>query len=194
LRQIRRAEREEALDAATRAAWARLGDRVFPVTMRLERLLLAAGLTVWATGADAWIIETVGPNGQFPTISAAVNAQTAGHLYEIDVAAGTYQNDFSVITNPTDIEAKGGPVTLLATVPPPNLKADPDCQRADLSGSRNPECRWRQWRGHPRSKQYRNLADRREQQVHRQPGGHFDQFGQWPHLCRDGQDPQFAIH
>ena len=91
--------------------------------MRLERLLLAAGLTVGATGADAWIIETVGPNGQFPTIGAAVNAQTAGHLYEIDVAAGTYQNDFSVITNPTDIEAKGGPVTLLATVPPPNLKA-----------------------------------------------------------------------
>lgn len=123
LRQIRRAEREEALDAATRAAWARLGDRVFPVTMRLDRLLLAAGLTVWATAAHAWIIETVGPNGQFPTISAAVNAQTAGHLYEIDVAAGTYQNDFSVITNPTDIEAKGGPVTLLATVPPPNLKA-----------------------------------------------------------------------
>jgi hypothetical protein len=44
-------------------------------------------------------------------------------LYKIDVAAGTYPNDFSVITNPTDIEAKGGPVTLLATVPPPNLKA-----------------------------------------------------------------------
>ena len=86
-------------------------------------LLLAASLTVWATGAEAWIIETVGgANGQYPTISAAVKAQTAGNLYEIDVAAGTYQNDFSVITNPTDIEAKGGPVTLLATVSPPNLK------------------------------------------------------------------------
>ena len=30
-------------------------------------------------------------------------------------------NDFSVITNPTDIEAKG-PVILQATMPPPNEK------------------------------------------------------------------------
>jgi hypothetical protein len=86
--------------------------------MRVERLLLAAaGLTLYSGSADAWIIETVGPNGQFPTINAAVNAQAAGHTYEIDVAAGTYQNDFSVITNPTDIEAKGGLVILQATVP-----------------------------------------------------------------------------
>ena len=90
--------------------------------MRVERLLLAAGLTIAANAAPAtaWIIETVGPGKQFPTISAAVGAQTASNLYEIDVAAGTYQNDFSVITNPTDIEAKGGPVILQATVPPPN--------------------------------------------------------------------------
>ena len=92
--------------------------------MRVERLLLAAGLTIAANAAPAtaWIIETVGPGKQFPTISAAVGAQTASNLYEIDVAAGTYQNDFSVITNPTDIEAKGGPVILQATVPPPNEK------------------------------------------------------------------------
>jgi hypothetical protein len=87
-------------------------------------VVAAAGLICAAPDAQAWLIQTVGgPNGQFPTISAAVGAQMPGNLYEIDVAAGTYQNDFSVITNPTDIEAKGGPVTLLATVPPPNLKA-----------------------------------------------------------------------
>ena len=85
--------------------------------MRL--LLAAAGLTLYSGSASAWLIETVGPIGQFPTISAAVKAQTAGNLYEIDVAAGTYPNDFSVITNPTDIEAKG-PVILQATMPPPN--------------------------------------------------------------------------
>jgi hypothetical protein len=90
--------------------------------MRRERLLLAAGLTVSATGAHAWIIETVGPHGEFLTISAAVNAETAGHLYTIDVAAGTYQNDFPVISQTTEIDAIGGPVTLLATEPPPNEK------------------------------------------------------------------------
>jgi hypothetical protein len=82
---------------------------------------LAAGL-VFSQHAQAWIIQTVGPGKQYPRISAAVAAQASspGHSWEIDVQAGTYLNDFAVITNPTDIEAKGGPVILDATVPPPN--------------------------------------------------------------------------
>jgi hypothetical protein len=89
----------------------------------LAPLCLAAGL-VFSQHAQAWIIQTVGPGKQYPTINAAVAAQASspGHSWEIDVQAGTYLNDFAVITNPTDIEAKGGPVILDATVPPPNEK------------------------------------------------------------------------
>jgi hypothetical protein len=89
--------------------------------MRL-RLLLAAGLMIAGQGAGATVI-TVGPAGQFSSIGAAVNFANADATPDtIQVAAGTYQNDFAVVSQPVTIEAVGGPVILSATVPPPNLK------------------------------------------------------------------------
>jgi hypothetical protein len=82
-------------------------------------LLLGTVLTIvagFATPAAAWLIQTVGPGQEFPTLSAAAGAQTPGHLYQWNVVPGTYLNDFPVITEPTDIEAQG-PVSVVATVP-----------------------------------------------------------------------------
>ena len=64
---------------------------------------------------------TVGPGEQFSTIAAAVAASQDGDV--IEVAAGTYTNDFSEITTKITIEGVGGMVNMVATVPPPNGKA-----------------------------------------------------------------------
>jgi len=94
------------------------------------QLLLAAGLIISATGVRAGVITlTVGPTGQYASINAATAfADTDTNLnnsYDILVAPGTYTNDFSDVTRPMTIEAAtpGSQVLLLATVPPPNLKA-----------------------------------------------------------------------
>jgi hypothetical protein len=93
-------------------------------------LLLAAGLIISANGVSANVITlTVGPTGQYASINAATSFADAdtnlNNSYDILVAPGTYTNDFSNVTRPMTIEAAtpGSQVLLLATVPPPNLKA-----------------------------------------------------------------------
>src|ERR1051326_5639723 len=66
-------------------------------------------------------ILTVGPNGEFSTIAAAIAASSDGDV--IQVAAGTYVNDFATINTKITIEGIGGMVSLVATVPPPDGKA-----------------------------------------------------------------------
>ena len=67
-------------------------------------------------------ILTVGPTGEYKTISAAVAASHSGDI--IQVAAGTYTNDFPPLINHNlSLVAVGGRVSMVATVPPPNGKA-----------------------------------------------------------------------
>jgi hypothetical protein len=63
---------------------------------------------------------TVGPGAQYATISSAVTASNSGDT--IDVAAGTYTNDFIGITHNLKLQAVGGTVNLVATAQPPNGK------------------------------------------------------------------------
>src|SRR5438132_7735719 len=90
---------------------------------------LASSSSVSSLAATAPIILTVGPSGQYRTISAAVafadGDTDLSHAYDIRVAPGTYANDFSTVTRPMTIEvdpSNSGSVLLLATVPPPNSK------------------------------------------------------------------------
>ncbi len=98
------------------------------------RLLLcgaASGIAATPAGADTRVL-TVGLSGdyQYRTVSAAVNAADAdtntGNYYDVQVAPGTYTNDFPVVTRPLTIEVDpkgvGKPVLLKATVPLPNQK------------------------------------------------------------------------
>src|SRR4029077_6886757 len=88
---------------------------------QIQLALLAAVLIIPASGARAGVITfTVDPSlsissTNFHTISAAVNAESAGNTYTISVAPSTYLNDFPVINQPTDIEATGQGVILRAT-------------------------------------------------------------------------------
>src|ERR1700730_10643159 len=101
-------------------------------------LRIGAGLLVCAAafgtvarpaGAETNIL-TVGPSGviQYRTIGAAVAAPDSNpsSYYDIQVAPGTYTNDFSVVTRPMTIEVDprraGSPVLLEATVALPNQK------------------------------------------------------------------------
>ena len=63
----------------------------------------------------------VGPGQTFHTIASAVNTATSGDT--IDVAAGTYTNDFLTIGKSLTLQAVGGMVKMVATVSPPNGKA-----------------------------------------------------------------------
>src|SRR5580704_16193886 len=65
-------------------------------------------------------ILTVGPGQQYTTIEAAVAAANPGDT--VDVQAGIYTNDFVTIVKNLTLQAIGGPVQMVATVPPPNLK------------------------------------------------------------------------
>lgn len=63
---------------------------------------------------------TVGSGLQYKTIAQAV---AASHDHDvIQVHAGTYRNDFVQINDSITLEAVGGMATILATVPPSNLK------------------------------------------------------------------------
>ena len=114
---------------------------VSPATAVKTPLRIGAGLLVCAAafgtaarpaGAETKIL-TVGPSGifQYRTIGAAVAAADAdsnpNSYYDIQVAPGTYTNDFSVVTRPTmtievDPRRAGSPVLLEATVSLPNQK------------------------------------------------------------------------
>ncbi len=116
------------------------GWSVSPVTRGGRALRIRAGLLVCAAALGtaampagaATKILTVGISGniQYRTISAAVAAadadSNAKNYYDIQVAPGTYINDFSVVTRPMTIEVDprraGSPVLLQATVSLPNQK------------------------------------------------------------------------
>lgn len=94
-------------------------------------LVLGAVFSILAAGAAiAQDILVVGPNAAYRTISAAVAAAdtdtSSADYYVIEVAPGTYTNDFPVVTRPMTIEVDptraGQPVVLNATVPLPNEK------------------------------------------------------------------------
>jgi hypothetical protein len=97
--------------------------------LRAHLPLLAAAFGT-TTPAGAWTILTVGPAGQYHSISEAVATADAdtnpSHLFEIHVAPGTYLNDFSRVTRPmrimVDPAYAGQQVLLEATVPLPNEK------------------------------------------------------------------------
>ncbi len=80
-------------------------------------------------------VLTVGANGEFQTIGAAVAAAQNGDL--ILVAPGTYVNDFADITAQVTIAGAGGMVNLVATEAPPNEKGifivDNNCQIDNLT-------------------------------------------------------------
>src|SRR5262249_29068719 len=80
-------------------------------------LPLITGIVLGGAPASATILD-VGPGDPFSTISAAVAAATPNDI--IDVRAGTYTNDFPVITLPLTINAVGGTALLVATVSPAN--------------------------------------------------------------------------
>jgi hypothetical protein len=109
-----------------------------PATAQRTALGIGAGLLACAAATSAMParaetkILTVGTSGnfQYRSISAAVAAADADgnphSYYDIQVAPGTYINDFSVVTRPMTIEVDprraGNPVRLEATVPLPNQK------------------------------------------------------------------------
>src|SRR4051794_31191831 len=67
-------------------------------------------------------VLSVGSGQQFSTIAQAVAASSSGDT--IDVAAGTYTNDFVVDSDKSlTLNAVGGVVTMNATMQPPNGKA-----------------------------------------------------------------------
>lgn len=65
-------------------------------------------------------VLTVGQGQQFATISAAVAASGSGDT--INVAAGTYANDFPTINHDLTLQAVGGAAVMVATASPPNGK------------------------------------------------------------------------
>ncbi|WP_419729309.1 beta strand repeat-containing protein [Lichenicola sp.] len=65
-------------------------------------------------------ILTVGAGGEFATLSAALAVAVNGDT--IDVLAGTYTNDFGIVTAKVTIQGVGGMANFVATVPPPNMK------------------------------------------------------------------------
>ena len=65
-------------------------------------------------------VETVGPDQQYATVAAAITASHDGDV--IDVLAGTYTNDFATINDSITLQAVGGTVNMVATVPPTSEK------------------------------------------------------------------------
>jgi hypothetical protein len=88
------------------------------------QLALAASLIIAAVGAQAAPITlTVAPSGaEFTRLGNAIASETAGNTYTIQIAAGTYPDDFSTVNQPTSIIAIGGTAILQANIPPPDLK------------------------------------------------------------------------
>jgi hypothetical protein len=89
---------------------------------RVQLLLLAAALIISAKGVHADVItETVGPTGaNFTSLGAAAAAEVSTNSYIINMASGTYTNDFAVFNAATTLNATG--VTIMTNEPPPNQK------------------------------------------------------------------------
>jgi hypothetical protein len=158
------------------------------------QLALAACLIIAAADAQAAPITlTVGPNGQFTRLGDAVASETAGNTYDILIAAGTYLNDFSTVTQPTSITATGGTVTLLAKIPPTDLKGiittttSLSVERTHLPGCGDLRGGRRQRRRHPRPERRRDQAARREQRLYRQSKRHPHRRQRQPGNRRDHQ-------
>jgi hypothetical protein len=75
---------------------------------------------VQVTAGPGQTVLTVGPDGAFKTIGAALAASANGDL--ILVQPGTYSNDFADITTQVTIAGAGGLVELTATMAPPDDK------------------------------------------------------------------------
>jgi hypothetical protein len=100
--------------------------------MRNLGTLVALVLTVIASSASAQSVFTltVGSGRQYPHISDAVTVAnrdvSAGNYYVINLAPGTYINDFPTVSRPMTIQVDPAfapqQATLMATVPLPNAK------------------------------------------------------------------------
>ncbi len=100
--------------------------------VRFSLLALTTGLGVFAAAAAAeagTVVLTVGPGGQYKTIAAAVAAAdthaNTSDYYDIEVAPGTYTNDFPNVTRPMTIavsSSSGQTAVLKATKALPNEK------------------------------------------------------------------------
>jgi len=96
----------------------------------IKSLLVVAGFSGMSVQAYADIILTVGAGGTYSTVSMAVSVAdadaNAADTYVIEVAPGTYTNDFPDVTRAMTIEVTPGDagqqVLLLATEPLPNEK------------------------------------------------------------------------
>jgi hypothetical protein len=87
----------------------------------LRPLLLATALAIPASAVHATSVNvTVGPGGDFASLGAAAAAEDAANTYTINMAPGTYTDDFAVFNAPTVLNAVG--VTIETDTPPPNLK------------------------------------------------------------------------
>jgi len=101
-----------------------------PIPRWLSPLAAPPAAAVPSRSASSVIRLTVGPAGRFRRIATAVMVAdrnpSAGAYYDIEVAPGTYSNDFPDVTRPMTIEvAPGHPgarARLVATLPLPNQK------------------------------------------------------------------------
>jgi hypothetical protein len=87
--------------------------------MKTRGLLLCGAACLLSSGALA-AIRTVGTGMQYPTVSSAIAASVNGDV--IQVVSGTYTNDTATITTNITLEAIGGRVSMVATVPLANQK------------------------------------------------------------------------
>ena len=79
--------------------------------------LVAVGAPDYPAGSR---VLTVGAGKQYSTIAAAIGASTDGTVILVD--AGTYTNDFAVVSSRVTLLAVGGRVIMNATVDTPNQK------------------------------------------------------------------------
>lgn len=73
------------------------------------------------TGSGGLATLTVGANQQFQRIADAVAAARDGDV--VLVQAGTYVDDFAIVTHKITLQGVGGMVKMVATMPPTNGKA-----------------------------------------------------------------------